>query len=387
VIRRFRVETWGTTPETLSPEQAAALGATGLVRVEVGAGPGSYVLRGGTSVGVAVGDGWELHVESHLSVRETMFLLCYAADPDRWRASYAHYAEADSLLSAIAWGFASTCEDALRAGPLRGYRGLEESSPVLRGRLRVGDQIARGGLATPLAISRDEYDLDVMENRILLAAARVLVRVPLVHGLLRARLRRIAGLLDGVSYVPDRRALVRPPITRLNRHYAPALTLAGLIVRGMSVSARAGETASVTFAFELHRVFESFLETALGAALRRRGHRLAAKPKGRSLDCDATIRLYPDFVVLRGPDVVAVLDAKFKRLDRDLGADAYQLLAYLLELGPRFGALISAVGTAADRQVRSVDKVLSVRPLRLGCPPELVLGQFEALADECATLL
>ena len=110
---------------------------------------------------------------------------------------------------------------------------------------------------------------------------------------------------------------------------------------------------------------------------------MLAKPKGHSLDADATIRLYPDFVVLRGTEVVSVLDAKFKRLDHDLGGDAYQLLAYLLELGPRFEPLISALGTAADRQVRSVDKVLAVRPLRLDCPPEAVLGQIEALADEC----
>jgi hypothetical protein len=89
---------------------------------------------------------------------------------------------------------------------------------------------------------------------------------------------------------------------------------------------------------------------------------------------------------VRGTKVVAVLDAKFKRLDQDLGGDAYQLLAYLLELGPRFGALISALGTAADRQVRAVDKVLAVRPLRLDHPPEAVLDQVEALAYECAEL-
>ena len=90
--------------------------------------------------------------------------------------------------------------------------------------------------------------------------------------------------------------------------------------------------------------------------------------------------------MLRGTEVVAVLDAKFKRLDQDLGGDAYQLLAYLLEFGPRFGALISALGSAADRQVRSVDKVLAVRPLRLDRPPDAILDQVEALADECAAL-
>ena len=44
---------------------------------------------------------------------------------------------------------------------------------------------------------------------------------------------------------------------------------------------------------------------------------------------------------------MSVLDAKFKQLEQDLGADAYQMLAYLLEFGPRSGILVSAIGTRA----------------------------------------
>jgi 5-methylcytosine-specific restriction enzyme subunit McrC len=354
------------------------------VRVEVTPIAGEYTLRADSIVGVAVGPGWELHVRSHLAVREVMFMLAYARDQSGWRAAYAHFAQAQTLLAAVAWGFTATTEEALRAGPLRGYRRLEETSPVLRGRLRVSDQVARGGLPMPVRIVRDEYDLDGPENRMLLAAARLLVRVPLVDARVRARLRRIVALLDGVTEISDRRALVRPPTTRLNRHYAPALALAELVLAGMSLSGRAGTTRSVTFAFELHRVFEDFVAIALDTALRARGLRVDRQPSGHTLDVEGTLRLIPDFVVRNGPEVVAILDAKFKHLDDELGGDAYQLLAYLLELGPRFGALVSAVGTAGQRQVRALDKVLAVRPLRLDQPPEQVLEQVRQLADECA---
>lgn len=382
MTRLFEVPTWGTRRYELSVQETVDLQGTGLVHVEVGQTPGEYVLRGLTSVGVAAGSAWELRVASHLDVREVMFLLTYARDPGGWRTSYAHFATSPTLLAAAAWGFAATAEQALRAGPLRGYRRLEETTPILRGRLRLGEQLARGGLPTPVLVTRDEYDLDVIENRVLLAAARLLARLPLVAPSVRARLRRVIALLDGVTSVRDVRSLRPPPITRLNQHYESALVLADLVLRGTSVSSRAGAARSVTFAFELHRVFEDFLEVALRAAFRRRGARLVRQPKGRSLDHDGTLGLEPDFIAVQDGQPVSVLDAKFKRLEQDLGGDAYQLLAYQLEFGPRSGFLVSATGTRSDRAVRAVDKVLGVRPLGLDQPPERVLAEIDELADE-----
>jgi hypothetical protein len=95
-----------------------------------------------------------------------------------------------------------------------------------------------------------------------------------------------------------------------------------------------------------------------------------------------TLGLEPDFVAVRDGQPVTVLDAKFKRLEHDLGGDAYQLLAYLLEFGPRTGLLVSATGSRSDRRVRAVDKLLGVRPLGLDQPPDRVLARIDELADE-----
>ncbi len=381
MTRRFEVPAWGVRAYSLSAQEAVDLQATGLVRVEVAPAAGEYRLRGLTYVGVAAGPGWELHVASHLAVHEVMFLLTYARDPRGWSTSYARFANAPDLLAAIAWGFVATAEQALRAGPLRGYYQLDERTPVLRGRLRFGEQMARGGLPIPVLVTREEYDLDVLENRVLRAAAQLLARVPLVAATVRARLRRVVALLDGVTAVPDIRSLRPPPITRLNQHYEPALVLADLVLRSTSLSSRAGAARSVTFAFELHRVFEDFLEAALGEALRKRNARLVRQPTGHALDDERTLGLVPDFIVVHAGATVSVLDAKFKHLEQDLGGDAYQLLAYLLEFGPRSGILVSAIGSASDLHVRSVDKVLRVRPLGLDRPPQLVLAEIDDLAE------
>lgn len=383
MTEHFRVATWGTADYALTRETAEALRSTGLVRVEVG-GPLGYVLRGLSYVGVAAGDGWELRVESHLNVSEVMFLLTYARDPKGWGRLQAGYANTDSLLAAIAWGLAANAEAALRAGALRGYRRIEERTPVVRGRIQFAAQAAQGGLPLPTNVSRDEYDLDILENRMLLAASDLVRRLPLVAPEVRRRLGRVSALLAEATLVRDTSLLKLPPFTRLNRHYEPALVLADLLLRGVSISSRAGAAKSVTFRFELHRVFEDFLDVALRAALARRGLELVRQPTGRVLDEQHTLGLEPDFVALSYGAPVCILDAKFKRLDADIGGDAYQLLAYLLEFGPHEGMLVSAEGAASRHNIRAVDKVLRVRPLGLNQNPAEVLEAVDELAQEVA---
>jgi len=386
VTRQFSLDAWGVESYELSTTAAADLQATGLVRAELDPTPGNYRLRAGSRVGVAAGPDWELRVDSHLDVRNLMFLLCYARDPSGWKGALATFADSEDLLSSTAWGFAAAAERALRCGLLRGYRRLEERSPVLRGRLRVEAQMAGGGLPMPLDVVRDEYDIDTHENRMILAAAQLLRRLPLTRPLARKRLRRLVSKLDGVTQVSDHRKLRIPAITRLNQHYQPVLVLSDVVLRGMSLRADPGRSRSVTFSFELHRVFEHFLAAALTASLGRRGARLSEQVTGRTLDREGTLSLRPDLVVWKGDRCHAVIDAKFKRLDQDLGGDAYQLLAYLLEFGPPRGFLVSAQGEASEHAIRAVAKQLSVRPVNLDQEPEAVLRATDALATELLAL-
>ena len=64
------------------------------------------------------------------------------------------------------------------SGLLQGYRTEEGSQLVMRGRLRESEQLRRrAGMAVPLELRYDEYDVDIAENRILRAAAERLLRV------------------------------------------------------------------------------------------------------------------------------------------------------------------------------------------------------------------
>lgn len=57
-------------------------------------------------------------------------------------------------------------------GLLQGYRVTEESSTVLRGRLREADQMRRRfGLAIPMEVRFDDYSADIAENQLLRGGA------------------------------------------------------------------------------------------------------------------------------------------------------------------------------------------------------------------------
>lgn len=73
-------------------------------------------------------------------------------------------------------------ERALAPGVLQGYVTDNAALAIVRGRIQVGEQIARRpGIWLPLECSYDEYTADIAENRILRAAIRrvlAVARVP-----------------------------------------------------------------------------------------------------------------------------------------------------------------------------------------------------------------
>lgn len=98
---------------------AAALAATGLVDVGIGQATGRWRLVAGSRVGVAVGGGWELRVSPRIEVAQLMFLLGYAR-ADGWGDPVVGFSRDDDLFAAIASGFASRAEAAIRPAPLSG---------------------------------------------------------------------------------------------------------------------------------------------------------------------------------------------------------------------------------------------------------------------------
>jgi 5-methylcytosine-specific restriction enzyme subunit McrC len=385
----MEVEAWSTSEDiVLSLEEIAEIERSGLAEVVHGSIDGHFRVKTSSRIGLVVGDGWELRVMPHLPIPRLMFLLGYALDETGWKDKVASFEEHDDLFSAIANAFSWHATWALDRGILRGYLHREERRVDLRGRVRFGDQIARsGGLPLPVDISYDDFTEDVLENRMLRTAASLLLRLPRVPTQTRRRLLRLRALLADVTELPQGLRQKAPAITRLNDRYEAALVLAELVLEAASTGASRDMTKATTFVFDMNKVFEDFITTALGEALRRHGGDLREQVTDRKLS--ERISLKPDLAWYRNGAWEAVLDVKYKPLYSDLfpNADAYQMLAYTLAYGLDKGWLVYAREPQRDSVehfIPSAGKTIVVTALDVTLEPDDLLAAVAALADRVA---
>src|SRR5262249_15283015 len=135
--------------------------------------------------------------------------------------------------------------------------------------------------------------------------------------------------------------------SRLNVRYHSVLRLADLVLRGASVEHRPGDVTVSGFLFDMARVFEDFVTTALRETIT--DGRCVRHPSIH-LDHGDTVRMIPDLVRYSDAGVaLAVADAKYKaeKPDGFPDADLYQMLAYCTALGLPDGHLIYAKGNAS----------------------------------------
>lgn len=329
----------------LDDEVVDVLIAERAVTATRGAVPGQWDIAPLTRVGVLrVGD-LQVTVKPKVTISRLIFLLGFARDPSYWRDESVLLDGESDLVEALAHSFGRLARRALEQGVLKGYRTVDESSTVLRGRIREADQIRRRfGRTIPLEITYDEYTVDIAENQILLAAALRLLKVPGLSREVRAGLHRIRLQLADVTALRGGE-LPRWQASRLNTRYVPALRLAEQVMRGQSFDQRQGELEVSGFLVNMATVFEDFVCTALSEA--------APFASGRSylqypthLDHGGRVPMRPDFVWERDGEPLVVADAKYKR-EKPLGyqnADLYQMLSYCTVLGLREGHLIYAKG-------------------------------------------
>ena len=136
-------------------------------------------MAAGTKVGVATVGGLQVTMRPKMPIDRLVFMIGYAREPS-YLARPTPWSWTSRTTSRPRWPkLRRQAVRALDQGVLHGYREREDTLPVLRGRLRAGDQIARRfGLGLPLEVSYDEFTVDIAENQILLAAALRLMRMP-----------------------------------------------------------------------------------------------------------------------------------------------------------------------------------------------------------------
>ena len=354
--------------------------------------PGHWSLRAGSKVGavaVAVPDGGgpiTVRVTPKVSIARLFFLLGYSLDPKGGRRD----GEVDvtghrELLPALAHAVERQVDRALRQGLLQGYRVTEETSLVVRGRVREAEQILRRfGATLPVEVEYDEFTTDIAENRLLRTAVERLLRLPGVpHDVRRGLLHQRARLAD-VTVIVRGRPLPAWQPSRLNSRYQHALRLARTVLENASVEHAPGGLHVDSFLFDMNKLFEDFVTVALREACRGLGHS-ARLQDPHHLDEAAAIRMKPDFVLYEpGGAPCAVVDAKYKAEKRDgfPDADLYQMLAYCTALGLREGHLVYAKGNAphAAHTVRHAGIVIHQHALDLDQQPSGLLADVEKMA-------
>ena len=327
----------------------------------------------------------------------------------KWREEWASVTEgAPKRVGVHHIGFGVEDMDAAQArGLLRGYVERKEALQTIRGRIRFDDQIRRRfGLPLPVEVRYDEFTDDILSNRLVKAANRLLRRAgPLSPGT-RRRLGRIDALLDGVSLCDyPRNAVPEVKFDRLNAHYEAVVALARLVLRYGAHEAERGDVRASGFTMDMNQVFQEFVTAALREKLAPYGGKLRSD-KGSPvayLDEERRVALYPDLAWQEGGRCVFVGDAKYKRIpnrerddrasnaERASNADLYQILAYATALDLPGGMLVYAKDDQSEANeatytVRHAGKRLQVAALDLSETLDAVLARVGAIAEDARAL-
>lgn len=373
---------------SLPADVAAALNQLDIATVTP-AGGGDWTIANIRKVGVIQVADCQIAIQPKVPVARLFFMMSYALNRDFWRDEDVTISSDSDMLDTIAVVFLRHVARATRQGLLQGYESYEESLPIVRGRINIPAQIGRrGGLAFPAQVVFDEFTVDIVENRMILSAARRLLKLPMLSHQTRTELRKVTQSLDGVTTLTSGHPLPRVQFTRLNSRYKAAIVLAEIILGNSSIEQDSGETTATGFLFDMWRIFEDFVTTTLAQGLERRGGTAEAQATGTYLDTGSKVTLRPDLLWSDGVRPMAVVDAKYKatKFANYPNADVYQMLAYCVRFGLETGHLVYAKG-GEDPQVHEVmghKASIHCHAIDLNLHPSALLDQVSRLVDKIA---
>lgn len=356
----------------------------------------SYRLRSAAIVGAVEAGNLSLLIRPKIAIAQLLSLACYAMGHFRQQENPFNFAERETLPDALALSLNFMARRAFARGLLHGYRARAESLYTVRGRIRFDEQLRRRfSIPLPVAVRYNEFTDDILENRLIKAAADRLSRLRLHSTPARSGLAWVVGNLDSVS-LSEYPAAAVPEVKfdRLNEHYRDVVGLSRLILRHSAFEATRGEVRAAGFLMDMNRVFQEFVTVALREVLGLSVNTLSEKWVGTLDEGDkgeaGKVWIRPDLVWREGGGYSFVGDVKYKNLtDKSVPEeDLYQLLAYVTALDLPGGMLIYAQGEAevADYTVRHSGKTLKVAALDLSGNLEQTLGRVRELAGQIKAL-
>ena len=245
----------------------------------------------------------------------------------------------------------------------------------------------------PVEVRYDEFTDDILENRLVKAAASRLSVMRLRSVKARRGLSWVAGMLEQVSLVEfGANDVPETRFDRLNEHYRGVVGLARLILRHGAFESGRGDVRASGFLMDMNDLFQEFLTAALREELGVSSDTLRSDYR-TTLDKAGRARLKPDLSWWdgNGETCTFVGDAKYKNLTGKKsvpGTDLYQLLAYVAALDLDGGLLIYAQGEAdtASYIVKHCGKRLEVVALDLSGTLDEVLRRVDHVAARVRAL-
>ncbi|MEU2251718.1 restriction endonuclease [Nocardia xishanensis] len=349
-------------------------------------GQGRFKIKPSQKVGsIAVGS-VQINVRPKVTeINRLLFLIGYCSNPAVWRDEAVHLEAADGLFPAVAESFTRLASRAIEGGLLQGYRTQTDRLQLVRGRVRIGEQVTKNfGRALPIVVEYDDFTTDIPENRLILLATLRLLSMTDVSAGARRKLLQIRQVLENITVVPPIKGLPGWRPTRLNVRYHDALRLSDVIMRNGSFEQGASNLRVTGFMFDMWRIFEDFVTSALSVAMRRIGGRGRTQAK-IWLDTGSKIKMHPDLIWYEDDVPVAVVDVKYKAIRPKSipDADLYQLFAYCMTLGLSEGHLVYAKGNEPVRThvIVNCGVTIHCHALDLGQPPARLLESVDALAQ------
>ena len=374
----------------LTPEQGRSLARSGVVNAAPSPyGPGVWQIGPAGKVGAArIGD-IEIHIKPKVPIARLLFLAGYSQHAAAWRPETVAVAEADDLVPAVAQALWRQTERATHQGLLPGYILVEESSQVLRGRLRESEQLHRHhGLPLPLEIRTTSSPSTSPKTRSCGPPAsgcspfRAWMPSPSACcGACSATSPTSHRCPAAIRSLPGRQHGSTPATTQ-----RCALLSSSCARPPLSTNSGAWpSTASCSTCPSCSRTSSPW------PCARRSSRRTAgAWPirTGTTSTRPGRWSCGPTSCGRYAGSAVAVIDAKYKA-EKPAGypnADLYQLLAYCTVLGLRNGHLVYAKGNAvpAHHIVRHSGVEIFCHAIDLGPEPSVLLAQMHDLADRVA---
>lgn len=241
------------------------------------------------------------------------------------------------LLDVFIEDFCGQVKSALRRGAIARYSERTENLNAIRGRLELTKHLRTNAFDRSHLLCRfDERSIDNPYNQALKAVLRILLGLALSP---RTR-ALVAAFLHRFDEVSDRRVTVRGVgalrFDRTIRNWEPVFARAHWLLSGLYPDVRIGDAAGSALLFNMEKLFETVLGLRIRHACQtEHGGRLSVGLQSPVKNlATAGFQLRPDIAIQSGDETVAILDAKWKRLD--LGeansgvssGDAYQMNAY-----------------------------------------------------------